>query len=93
MFAPNGFLGFVIGYAGISKLLHDVALTWLPRELAYWLKSDLFWGIQLFQYIWNGYRKVKLLPKVCDQLKSRFNEKPCMAQRVTKRHINLATEG
>ena len=40
-------LGFVIDHARISKPLRDTAFTSWPRELACWLKSDLFRGIWL----------------------------------------------
>ena len=36
------FLGFVIEYAWISKLLRDATFTWRPRELSFRLKSDFF---------------------------------------------------
>ena len=36
------FLGFVIEYAWISKLLCDAAFTWRPRELSFRLKNWLF---------------------------------------------------
>ena len=43
-FRSEWFLGFVIVYASISKLLCDAAFTWRPRELSWWLKKWLIMG-------------------------------------------------
>ena len=44
IFAPNGFLIFLIDFSWISKLLRDVAFTWRPRELSCWFKKVTYFG-------------------------------------------------
>jgi len=88
-------LGFVIHYAWISKLLRDVAFTWRPRELSWWLKK---WLISGNLAIWT----VHVLEKVLFQsfrvprgINSRFCSKTQwqMFLLVSGRHVGAHTDG